>query len=103
MAIIQGSMNHTTSGRKKKSYGKSRSYKGKYIEEAYSKPVPYRRDEGQVFKSADSFGSPEATAKPDRQTYTGTFVVGLATMHKSNIVPVTQDTDASDYATMRRN
>lgn len=36
-------------------------------------------------------------------TYTGDFIVGVATMHKSNLVPVNRDQDAKDYATMRRN
>ena len=36
-------------------------------------------------------------------TYTGDFIVGVATMHKSNLVPVNRNQDAGDYATMRRN
>lgn len=35
--------------------------------------------------------------------YTGDYFVGIATMHKSNLVPVGKDTDAKEYATMRRN
>ena len=35
--------------------------------------------------------------------YTGDLIVGIATMHKSNAVPVMKDTDqAKDIARMRR-
>lgn len=36
------------------------------------------------------------------RVYTGTLVTGVATMHKSNAVPVINKTQASDLATMRR-
>ena len=31
------------------------------------------------------------------------FIQGIATMHKSNLVPVTREGNPKDYATMRRN
>lgn len=43
------------------------------------------------------------TSKKNGNTYTGDFIVGVATMHKSNLVPVNRNQDAGDYATMRRN
>lgn len=43
------------------------------------------------------------TNKREGNTYTGNFIVGIATMHKSNFVPVTRNQDGKDYATMRRN
>ena len=43
------------------------------------------------------------TSKTKIPEYTGDYFVGIATMHKSNLVPVGRDTDAKDYATMRRN
>lgn len=43
-----------------------------------------------------------ATAKPDSNSYSGTYVIGLATTHKSNIVPVGKGTNPEDYSTMRR-
>jgi len=43
-----------------------------------------------------------ATARPGSNSYSGTYVIGLATTHKSNIVPVGKGTDPKDYATMRR-
>ena len=36
------------------------------------------------------------------QEYSGDYIVGLATMHKSNIVPVGKGNSAEDYAKMRR-
>ena len=36
------------------------------------------------------------------QKYTGTKVVGIGTMHKSNAVPIFSDDDAKDIARMRR-
>ena len=44
-----------------------------------------------------------ATAKADAKEYSGDYITGLATMHKSNIVPVGKGDDPKDYATMRRN
>lgn len=42
------------------------------------------------------------TAKPDQQ-YTGTSILGIGTMHKSNAVPVFSQEQAEDIARMRRN
>ena len=44
-----------------------------------------------------------ATAKAATKEYSGEYVTGLATLHKSNIVPVGRDDDPTSYATMRRN
>ena len=43
------------------------------------------------------------TNKKLENTYTGNYIVGFATMHKSNLVPVNRDQNGADYATMRRN
>lgn len=42
-------------------------------------------------------------AKKAANQYTGDFITGIATMHKSNMVPVSKNADAKEYATMRRN
>ena len=39
----------------------------------------------------------------ESQRYTGTLIKGIATMHKSNAVPVINDQEAKDIANMRRN
>lgn len=41
--------------------------------------------------------------KRDNPRYTGTAVLGIATMHKSNLVPIFNPEAAVDAATMRRN
>jgi len=35
--------------------------------------------------------------------YTGTKIIGIGTMHKSNAVPIFSDQEAKDISTMRRN
>lgn len=42
-----------------------------------------------------------AAAKPT-QVYTGTYIKGVAVMHKSNSVPITSHEQATDIANMRR-
>jgi len=43
-----------------------------------------------------------ATARPDGNSYSGTYIRGIAQMHKSNAVPVGKGDNPEDYATMRR-
>lgn len=43
------------------------------------------------------------TAKQQPQQYTGNYIIGIATMHKSNLVPVTNKEQATEAAQMRRN
>lgn len=50
--------------------------------------------------SGDGFGS--CTPKKPEQVYTGGNLLGIATMHKSNSVPVFKREDAEDIARMRR-
>lgn len=41
-------------------------------------------------------------AKPEPKVYTGNKLLGIATMHKSNMVPVFSTADAADISRMRR-
>ena len=43
-----------------------------------------------------------ATARPEGNSYSGTYITGIAQMHKSNAVPVGKGDNPEDYATMRR-
>ena len=43
-----------------------------------------------------------ATARPDGNSYSGTYITGLATMHKSNTTVVTKQTDPTIFTRMRR-
>tara|TARA_A100001201_G_C3968597_1_gene164900 strand:+ start:11 stop:460 length:450 start_codon:yes stop_codon:yes gene_type:complete len=42
-------------------------------------------------------------AKKEEKVYTGTEIIGIAQMHKSNAVPVRGKKQATEVATMRRN
>ena len=63
--------------------------------------VPYRRPSPDV-PSYDS-GLAHSTARKERQEYTGDYIIGIASMHKSNFVPVGRGDDPEAYAKMRRN
>lgn len=41
--------------------------------------------------------------KKEKNQYTGSAMLGVSTLHKSNPVPVFNSDDAVDHATMRRN
>jgi hypothetical protein len=66
---------------------------------SYSLSAPPGR-ETQHFPSRDTGGG-IATLAPAK-VYTGTKVKGIATMHKSNAVPVFSDEEAVDISRMRR-
>tara|TARA_A100001011_G_scaffold384601_1_gene457459 strand:- start:1458 stop:1841 length:384 start_codon:yes stop_codon:yes gene_type:complete len=59
---------------------------------------------GQGFKSSnsDQFYNP-TMAKKEENVYTGTEIIGIAQMHKSNAVPVRGKKQATEIANMRRN
>lgn len=42
------------------------------------------------------------TSKRETKVYSGDYMVGIATMHKSNLVPVGRGDNPVDYSTMRR-
>jgi hypothetical protein len=63
------------------------------------KTEPYRRDT-PVYKSNDSGN--HSTQKKEKMNYTGTLVKGIGTMHKSNAIPVIDEQQMKDLASMRR-
>lgn len=63
-------------------------------------PQPIRRDTGTMIPSRDSTGG--NTAKTPSPQYTGTAIVGIATLHKSNAIPVFSEQEAIEVARMRR-
>lgn len=66
------------------------------------KVEPYRRDTGPKIASLNSPDSCGVATKPAQKVYTGTSIVGIATMHKSNAVPVFSNEDAVEISKMRR-
>jgi len=66
----------------------------------YSLQIPEGRNTTSHIKSRGDFTG-NATLPPPK-IYTGTKVKGIATMHKSNAVPVFSDEEAVDISKMRR-
>jgi hypothetical protein len=66
----------------------------------YSLKIPEGRNTTAHIKSVYTGGG-NATLAPAK-VYTGTKVKGIATMHKSNAVPVFSDEEAVDISKMRR-
>jgi hypothetical protein len=73
---------------------------GDLAKSGYSLEIPAHRNTTAHIKSRDS-GMGNATLAPAK-VYTGTKVKGIATMHKSNAVPVFSDEQAVDISRMRR-
>jgi hypothetical protein len=66
----------------------------------YQLTTPPGRDTGARLPSVDT-GGPHVTGRASK-VYTGTKVLGIATMHKSNAVPVFAAEDAVEISRMRR-
>jgi len=66
----------------------------------YSLPTPIGRTNTHHIKSLNSGAGIATLASP--KVYTGTKVKGIATMHKSNAVPVFSNEEAQDISRMRR-
>ena len=66
----------------------------------YSLSTPPGRSTTRHLPSLDTGGN-HSTARVEK-VYTGTKIIGIGTMHKSNAVPVFSNEEAHDIATMRR-
>lgn len=62
----------------------------------------HRRDTGPHIPSLNGGLDMSPAVKAAPKIYTGTKVKGIATMHKSNAVPIFSDEEAVDIAKMRR-
>jgi hypothetical protein len=78
---------------------RTRALSAPSLSSSYSLTIPEGRNTTAHIKSVDTGGN--ATLKPAK-VYTGTKVKGIATMHKSNAVPVFSDEEAVDISRMRR-
>jgi hypothetical protein len=67
---------------------------------AYTLSAPPGRETAHI-PSRDT-GHSGAVRTKDIPQYTGTKILGIGTMHKSNAVPVFSNEEAHDIATMRR-
>jgi len=67
----------------------------------YSLTTPVGRTNTHHIKSLNSVHYGTISSKPSPQ-YTGTKILGIGTMHKSNAVPIFSDEEAISISTMRR-
>jgi hypothetical protein len=80
--------------------GKLRRSRGKGHPKPAMEATTYRR-ETPKYPSGDTYDS---FAAPKREMkYTGDRLLGIATMHKSNMVPVFSQESAEEISKMRRN
>jgi len=63
---------------------------------------PFRRDTGPRILSLNVGKDMAPALKMPDKIYTGTKIIGIGTMHKSNAVPIFSDDEAKDVASMRR-
>jgi hypothetical protein len=63
---------------------------------------PFRRDTGPRIPSLNGGKDMAPALKIPDKIYTGTKIIGIGTMHKSNAVPIFSDDEAKDVASMRR-
>ena len=78
---------------------RKRAMSAENLASSYSLKIPEGRDTTAHLKSVSTGGN--ATLAPAK-VYTGTMVKGIATMHKSNAVPIFSNEEAVDIARMRR-
>ena len=97
MGMVYGSIRHTTSGRVKKKV--QRRVKRVMRAVSVDSTEPYRRPTPEYPSGSDTVG---VAARVESPRYTGTFVKGIGTMHKSNAVPIVDEEHMKDIAKMRR-
>lgn len=103
MGVFHGSLNHTTSGRRKRTTKQrvSKSFSSSYIRNSSVSGTNnvYKRETPDYPSAPDTTG---ATPRIESPKYTGTLVKGIGTMHKSNAVPIINEQEMIDIARMRR-
>lgn len=108
--MIYGSIRHDYDGRKIKKQKVKGVVYGKYTPPPF-KPLTtaagasyadFRMAEASRYRSADVTTTQGVCAKPNRKEYTGTLIKGISTMHKSNAVPIINEQEAKEHASMRR-
>ena len=111
-SFYMGSLRYSPCGRKKKNHAANRVKR---------KPLEFKTSQTQLKKirnvQQEQYNSlmeqymkdgswakiKGDCTKKEPMKYTGTLVKGIATMHKSNAVPVISQQEAEDIAKMRRN
>lgn len=67
-----------------------------------SVPAPHVRDTGPRIPSLNGGKDMTPAVKAPDKVYTGTKILGIGTMHKSNAVPIFSDDEAKQISSMRR-
>ena len=108
-----GSLRYDLTGRKRKKHASNRVKKApvefKPMTIELSSLDQIRNKQARQYKSImeeymQTGNYPDSnTSKKETMKYTGTLVKGIATMHKSNAVPVISQQEAEDISKMRRN
>jgi hypothetical protein len=85
-------------------FGRNKIDKKKFVTASYQPATSYIRDDNRERYPSMPMGSTDTGScrKVEPQKYTGTLVKGIATMHKSNAVPVIDQQQAEDIARMSR-
>lgn len=66
----------------------------------YVPPKPHVRETPKIPSLNSECGA--ATKPIHGKVYTGTAIIGIGTLHKSNAVPIFSEAEAKDQASMRR-
>jgi len=67
------------------------------------KVMPVRAGANDFAKHKSLNSGAHVATKAEPKVYTGTKVIGIGTMHKSNLVPIFSEEAAVDISKMRRN
>ncbi len=65
-------------------------------------PTVQKQDYPSNTQKSPVHGIPQAGRKRENPVYTGNYIVGIATMHKSNAVPITNQEQAIEIARMAK-
>ena len=101
--MMHGDMRTYANGRKKKyNAWSTKKRETAFVEMSNTYSTPPRRGalQSATIKSVVTSGS--MPTKIDPPKYTGTLVKGISTMHKSNAVPILNQEEAKEHASMRR-
>ena len=85
-------------------FGRKKVDKKKFSTASYTPPKAWCRDDHRERYPSVPLGSIDSGScrKVESPTYTGTLVKGIATMHKSNAVPVIDQKQAEEISRMAR-
>jgi len=110
MSLMYTSTTYSFSGKRRKNRPtrakrKVTPYTSRSLASFVSPLVEAQLQQNKQYRSKDISGlrNLDHMKKIESTKYTGNELLGIATMHKSNAVPVSKSDDAKIFATMRRN